>query len=76
MKITKRIRNKQNYYIEMDPNDEIHITNKKGDIVASLTMKDKGMIKAWGSCSQIVNKDLQEQQHKYIEPTIKRGIIP
>jgi hypothetical protein len=47
MKVSKWIRNRENYYVEMDDKDEIHIVNSAGNIVLSLTMKGNA-IRLWG----------------------------
>lgn len=45
MKLSKRIRNQNNYYLEMEEGDEVHITNREGYILLALTMTKEGLRK-------------------------------
>ena len=45
MKLSKRIRGKENYYMEMIEGDELHIYDKDNNIKISLTMKKEGLYK-------------------------------
>ena len=60
IKLTNRIRGKENKYLYMPNNSEIHITNKEGFIIASITMKEN-KLHLWNNTREIAKEQINEE---------------
>lgn len=63
VKLRKRVQGRENYYLEMPENSEMHIVNEKNEIVFSFYMKD-GKPRLWGTSIERVKEQIREEKAK------------